>query len=138
VLRPDRLAAAAAVPRIASPLAGLFEGCLADPAFRAIVERDLRDGQHRNPTDRNYLTTTFFHHPDELRAEVAEACFTVEAVRGVEGSGWALPVLAVRWADPGRRAEILDVARAADTEPSLLGLHTNILAMGRATPGADR
>jgi SAM-dependent methyltransferase len=131
VLRPAGLLIAAAVPRFVSLLAGFFEGCLADPAFRAIVERDLRDGQHRNPTDRDYFTTTFFHHPDELRAEVAEAGFMVEAVLGVEGPGWTLPDLAVRWADPAQRAEILDVARAVESEPSLLGLHAHILAVGR-------
>jgi SAM-dependent methyltransferase len=135
VLRPAGLVVAATVPRFISLLAGFFEGCLADPAFRAIVEQDLRDGQHRNPTDQDYFTTTFFHHPDELRAEVTEAGFAVEAILGVEGPGWALPDLAVRWADPARRAEILAVARAVESEPSLLGLHAHILAVGRVAPG---
>jgi len=31
------------------------------------------------------------HHPNELRAEVAEAGFSVEAVLGVEGPGWRVP-----------------------------------------------
>jgi SAM-dependent methyltransferase len=134
VLRPAGLVVAAGVPRFASLLAGLFEGALRDPEFRAIVERDLVDGQHRNPTSRDYFTTAFFHHPDELRAEMAQAGFTVEAVLGVEGPGWALPDLAARWADPARRAEILAAARAIESEPSLLGLHAHVLAVGRVTP----
>jgi ubiquinone/menaquinone biosynthesis C-methylase UbiE len=136
VLRPAGLVFAVGVSRFASLLSGLFDGLLADPAFRAIVERDLADGQHRNPTSRDYFTTAFFHHPDELRAEVAEAGFAVEAVLGVEGPGWALPDLAARWADPARRAEILAAARAIEREPSLLGFHAHVLAVGRVGPGA--
>ena len=134
VLRPGGLVVAAGVSRFASLLSGLFDGFLADPAFREIVEQDLRDGQHRNPTSHDYFTTTFFHHPDELRREVAEAGFTVEAVLGVEGPGWALPDLSTRWTDPARRAEILEVARAVESEPSLLGFHAHILAAGRVAP----
>jgi SAM-dependent methyltransferase len=134
VLRPGGLLFAAGVSRFASLLSGLFDGFLADPAFREIVQRDLVDGQHRNPTSHDYFTTTFFHHPDELRAEVAEAGFGVEAVLGVEGPGWALPDLAVRWADPARRRDILAAARAVESEPSLLGLNAHLLAVGRVPP----
>jgi hypothetical protein len=90
--------------------------------------------EHRNPTSHDYFTTTFFHHPDELRAEVAEAGFSVEAVLGVEGPGWALPDLAARWADPARRHDILAAARAVESEPSLLGLNAHLLAVGRVPP----
>ena len=135
VLRPGGLLVAAAVSRFTSLLAGLFEGELAEPEFRAIVERDLVDGQHRNPTTRDYFTTTFFHHPEELRAEVSEAGFSVETLLGVEGPGWVLPDLAARWADPECRAEILGAARAVETEPSLLGFNAHILAVGRTVSG---
>jgi ubiquinone/menaquinone biosynthesis C-methylase UbiE len=55
VLRADGHVFAVGVSRFASLLSGLFEGLLSDPAFREIVERDLRDGQHRNPTSHDYL-----------------------------------------------------------------------------------
>ena len=131
VLRPGGVLLAAGISRFASLLSGLFDGLLADPAFREIVRQDLVDGQHRNPTSQDYFTTTFFHPPDELRAEVAEAGFTVEAMLGVEGPGWALADLSARWANPARRSEILAAARAVESEPSLLGFHAHILAVGR-------
>jgi SAM-dependent methyltransferase len=136
VLRPGGRVYAAGVSRFASLLSGIFDGFLADPAFRAIVERDLVDGQHRNPTSHDYFTTTFFHHPDELRAEVLDAGFSLDALLGVEGPAWALPDLAARWADPERRREILAAARAVESEPSLLGFHAHILAVGRVPAGA--
>ncbi len=136
VLRPGGLVFAAGVSRFASLLSGLFDGFLADPAFREIVQRDLVDGQHRNPTTQDYFTTTFFHHPDELLTEVVEAGFVVDTVLGVEGPGWALPDLAARWANPARRREILAAARAVESEPSLLGFHAHLLAIGRVPPAA--
>ena len=48
-----------------------------------ILERDLADGQHRNPTGKlDYFTTAYFHSPAELRAEAIEAGLRVEAKRG--------------------------------------------------------
>jgi SAM-dependent methyltransferase len=135
VLRPGGRLVAVAISRFASLLAGLFEGALADPDFAAIVERDLRDGQHRNPTDRDYFTTAFFHHPDELRAEVSEAGFAVEALLGIEGPGWMASDLPARWADAARRTELLSAARAVEAEPSLLGVSAHLAAIGRAPGG---
>ncbi len=97
-----------------------------------MVERDLRDGQHRNPTGRlDYFTTAFFHHPRELEAEMREAGLAVEAVFGIEGPGWLLPDVDARWADPARRARLLAAARAVEREPSLLGASAHLLALGR-------
>jgi SAM-dependent methyltransferase len=137
VLRPGGVLVAAAVSRFASLLAGLAEDLLGDPAYRAITEADLRDGQHRNPTDRDYFTTAFFHHPDELREELAEAGLGVEAILGVEGPGWMWPDLAERWADAARRRTLLEVARVIEAEPSLLGLHAHVLGVARRGPAPD-
>jgi SAM-dependent methyltransferase len=76
VLRPGGVLLTAAISRFASAFDGLCRGFLKDPAFAEIVRRDLTDGQHRNPTGRpEYFMDTFFHHPDELLAVVAEAGF---------------------------------------------------------------
>jgi len=132
VLRPGGLLVAAAVGRYASLLSGVAEGMLSDPEFAAIVARDLRDGQHRNPTGKDYFTTTFFHRPDELEAEVREAGFDLVDLLGVEGPGWLLPDLEQRWADPDERERLLQAARAIEREPSLLGLPPHLIAIGRA------
>ena len=68
VLRPGGVLVAAAISRFASTLDGLLRGYLDEPGFEAIVERDVRDGQHRNPTGRpEWFTTAFFHLPEESR-----------------------------------------------------------------------
>lgn len=79
VLRKDGYIFAVGISRFASLLDALDRGLLSDPEFMRIVQRDLMNGQHRNPTTKlSYFTTAFFHHPDELTAEVAEAGFQVE------------------------------------------------------------
>ncbi len=131
VLGPGGLLFAAAVSRYASLLSGVADNLLGDPDFAAIVARDLRDGQHRNPTDKDYFTTTFFHRPDELAAEVREAGFDLIELLGVEGPGWLLPDLEQRWADPAERERLLQAARAVESEPTLLGLPPHLIAIGR-------
>lgn len=133
MVRPGGPVVAVGISRFASLCDGLASNFLDDPEFVQIVERDLTDGQHRNPSNHpGYFTTAFFHHPDELRAEVREAGLAIEDVVGIEGPGWWL----VRdfhqwWDDHARRERLLGVARAVEREPSLLGLGPHIMAIAR-------
>jgi SAM-dependent methyltransferase len=128
VLRPGGRLMAVAVCRFASLLDGVYRDWLGDPEFRPIVERDLADGQHRNPDPvgrPEFFTTAYFHTPDGLAEEVEGAGFAGTAVYGVEGPGWPLRE---GWADPRRREHILFAARAAEREPSLTGFSPHLIA----------
>jgi SAM-dependent methyltransferase len=133
VVRPGGIVAVAAVNRFASLFDGLARGFLLDPEFRRIVDRDIVDGQHRNPHDRpHWFTTAYFHHPDGLRAEAEDAGLTVLDLVGVEGlAGW-LPHLAPTWDTSAGRDMILSAARQVESEPALLGLSPHLLAVTRA------
>jgi SAM-dependent methyltransferase len=132
VLRPGGLVFVAAISRFASLLDGLSREYLGDPAFRRIVERDLRDGQHRNPEQRpHWFTTAYFHHPDELCREAVDAGLEHVATLGVEGvAGWLHPLLD-DWDDPAVRDTILFAARATEAEPSVLGASAHLLMVCR-------
>lgn len=131
VVRPGGVIAAAAISRFASTYDGLLRGFLEDPRFEEIVERDVREGQHRNPTGRpEWFTTAYFHHPEELRHEVIEVGFRVEALVGIEGPGWVLPDLDSWLEDSPRRSRLLDAIRRVETEPSLLGATAHIFVVG--------
>jgi SAM-dependent methyltransferase len=132
VLRPGGRLFAAAISRWASALDGLARDLLQDPQFALIVEQDLRDGQHRNPTERlDYFTTAYFHRPEELAAEVHAAGLALDGVYGLEGPGWILPDVAERMGDAYRRASLLRVARMMETEPSVLGSSAHLLAVAQ-------
>jgi SAM-dependent methyltransferase len=132
VVGPDGVVFAAAITRFASLFDGLAREFLFDPEFRPIVERDLREGQHRNPQRRpHWFTTAYFHHPEELRAELERADLEVVELLGVEGlAGW-LPQLGQRWQDSADRELIVWSARVIEAEPSLLGLSGHLLAVAR-------
>lgn len=132
VLRPGGVLLAAAISRFASALDGIKERYLFDPDFAAIVERDLADGRHVNPTGKpEYFMDTHFHHPDELRGEVEKAGFEVDGVFGIEGPGWLAADFDVWWDRPSRKARLLHLARRLESEPALLGLSAHLLAAAR-------
>jgi SAM-dependent methyltransferase len=131
VLRPQGVVIAAAISRFASLLDGLRQAFLAEPEFVEIVDRDLREGQHRNPMPAEHpewFTTAFFHHPDELAAELRDAGLAVEALLGVEGPGWLFPD---RWHEPAQREAVMRAARAVEGEAALRAVSAHLLAIGR-------
>ncbi len=132
VVHPGGLVFAAAISRFASTYDGLFRGFLDDPEFEEVVERDVREGQHRNPAGRpGWFTTAYFHLPQELREEATEAGLSVEALVSIEGLGWLVPDLEARLEDRGRRAKLLEVIRRLESESSLLGASSHLLVVGR-------
>jgi SAM-dependent methyltransferase len=132
VLKPGGWLFAAGISRCSSALDGLARDLLQDPRFVAIVEQDLRDGQHRNPTDRpDYFTTAYFHRPDELAEEGRAAGLSVIGVYGIEGPGWILPDISERMADRAGRAALMDVARMLETEPAAVGTSAHLLLIAR-------
>ena len=129
VVRPGGPIFAVGISRFTSLFDGLSAGFLDDPVFERIVERDLREGQHRNPDSRpGYFTTAFFHHPDELQAEIREAGLAIVETVGIEGPGWWLPRdFAAWWDDAARRERLL----AAVREPSVLGMGPHRMVVAR-------
>jgi hypothetical protein len=123
---------AAAISAFASTYDGLTRGFLGEPGFEEIVERDVREGQHRNPPGRpDWFTTAFFHRPEELLDEVQEAGFALDALLAVEGPGSALADVNEWLDDPERQELLLRATRRVETEPSVLGASAHLLAVAR-------
>ena len=128
VLRPGGRLMAMAISRCASLLDGLYRDWLDDPVFRPIVDRDLADGQHRNPDPAGrpeFFTTAYFHSAEGLAEEVRQSGFDEVEVYGVEGPGWPLDR---EWADSRRHEQILFAARAVETDPSVIGFSHHFIA----------
>jgi ubiquinone/menaquinone biosynthesis C-methylase UbiE len=132
VLDASGVLVVAAVSRYASALDGLARQLATDPAFVRMRDRDLRDGQHRNDSGRpDYFTTAYFHRPEDLRQELETAGCQDVGVFGVEGPGWIVSDFDRRWADPALQADIMNVARAVESEPSIVGASAHLLGTGR-------
>jgi ubiquinone/menaquinone biosynthesis C-methylase UbiE len=130
VLKPGGLLFAVGISRFGSTMDGLRMGYLKDDRFAEIVEKDLRDGQHRNPTnDPRYFTDTFFHHPDELRAEVTDAGFAVTGLFGIQGPLWLLPDFDEWWERTQLRERVLKIARLLECEPAVMGINAHLMVV---------
>ncbi len=137
VVRPDGIVVGAAISRFASLIDGFNLCLMADPGFVAIVEEDLRSGQHRNPDQHEkWFTTAYFHHPDELTPEMTEGGLIPELVAAVEGPAQTVGTALDEWlADSHRREVLLKFLAKVETEPSIIGATGHILAVGRRPPG---
>ncbi|HWO36643.1 MAG TPA: methyltransferase domain-containing protein [Candidatus Acidoferrum sp.] len=132
VLRNGGFVWAAAISRFASLLDSLCRGFFDDADFVPILDRDLAEGQHRNPTGNlNYFTQAFFHLPDELANELTEAGFELIELVAVEGPGWLASEFDQIWNIPEQRVRLLAGLRKVEHEPALLGASSHILAIGR-------
>ena len=138
VVRAKGVVIGAAISRFASLIDGLNLGLLAEPGFAAIVDDDLRTGQHRNPERREkWFTTAYFHHPDELSPEMTEAGLEPELVAAVEGPAQTVGPALEEWlADPRLRSTLLAFLAKVEAEPATIGSTGHLLAVGRKpSPG---
>jgi len=125
VLRSTGVLLAVAISRYAGSIAGLVTERVWDPAFLAGCRVEIESGLRHHPeaararADARSIDSAYFHHPDELAREVRAAGFEVDAVLGILGPSWMVPNLEASFADPARRAVILELARLFEREPAL-------------------
>ncbi len=74
--------------------------------------------------------TAFCHRPGELREEMGEAGLTVMDLVSVEGPAFILGDLDARMADPVDRSVTLEVSRAIERVPELVGFGPHLIATG--------
>ncbi len=122
---------AVGISRFASTIDGLVSGYFLDPVFQEIVKGDLETGQHRNPSNNPaYFMDTYFHHPDELKSEVASAGIDVSSVVAVEGISYLIKDIDKNWEIDENRAFLLKIIDKVESEPSLIGASPHIMCIG--------
>ncbi|WP_055590944.1 class I SAM-dependent methyltransferase [Peterkaempfera griseoplana] len=132
VARPGGLVVAATINRWAGLHDLLNQGRYFDAATQARVHATVDDGRTRSIGPEATFTTAYFHRPDEVPAEFAEAGLVTTGQYGVEGAAWLMGDV-VEWLDdPARRAMALDAVRRTESEPSLLGVSSHLLTAATA------
>jgi ubiquinone/menaquinone biosynthesis C-methylase UbiE len=119
------------ISRFASTIDGLMTGNFRDPEFQKIIQGDLRDGRHRNPTDNlAYFMDTYFHHPKELQGEVAGAGFKVVGLLAIEGISYMMKDFEENWNDKGYRDYLIELLSKIEGELCLIGASPHIMCVG--------
>jgi ubiquinone/menaquinone biosynthesis C-methylase UbiE len=130
VLKPGGYLFAVGISRFASTIDGLVSGYFLDPLFRKIMRQDLETGQHHNPTNNPaYFMESFFHHPDELKAEVASVGFEIAGFFAVEGFSYMLKDFAENGKVESYREFLLDIIARLEQEPSLIGASPHLMCV---------
>jgi SAM-dependent methyltransferase len=128
VARAGGVLCAALISRFASTLSMLLD-FLDEAGFEEIVERDLAEGVHLNPSRRaGWFTTAYFHHPDEIGAELAAAGWEKAVVVAIEGPAAMLEDVDDHLDDPEHRERLLRAIRRIEADPSVLGATSHLLA----------
>jgi SAM-dependent methyltransferase len=132
VCRAGGVVAGACITRHAPLLNTVARGTIADDAIWANVQDETRSGRRVARERRNSpFPDAWFHLPEELAAEFADAGLEVELLAGVEGLGRFVPDLDAWLADPPRRERLLEIARLAESDPHVLAVSPHVLAVGR-------
>lgn len=138
VVVPGGLVVAAAIGRYAAWNDGLRKNWLSREEFARVVDGGLRDGRHRNDDGRpDLFTTAYFHQPAELTGEMSEAGLDQVGVLGVELTGWLVGALDELLAGPSEVQALLAWLRPLESEPSLLGASSHLLALARRPREAE-
>lgn len=145
--RDDRLSALSEARRVAKDGGRLFAAAISRfaalldmlvrldtlhlPDVLEVASHAVQTGEFRGVA--SGFTSAYFHHDDELLAELEAAGFEDAQVFNVEGPGVLVPDFEARWGDPERREAMLAAARLTEREPGLSGASSHLLGVARAT-----
>jgi SAM-dependent methyltransferase len=125
---PGGVIAAATISRYAGLYDTLLRGRYLDPRVRQITDTEVVTGVHE-PFDQDLFTLAYFHHPDEVVDEFADAGLTPAVRYALEGGSW-LFVDRDGWLEGDERtAALLEALRSVEQEPSLFGITAHLLTV---------
>jgi hypothetical protein len=133
VTRPGGTVVAKALSRFYPVFEDFAAGLQSSPGWLERTTRFLADGQYRNPGgDPSRFTTGYFHRPEELIREVADAGLELVAFVAPSGIVKLFPGLSESLDTEEGRGNVTSLLALLEAEPSLTGASQNFLAIARA------
>ncbi|HKR05915.1 MAG TPA: class I SAM-dependent methyltransferase [Bacteroidia bacterium] len=130
VLKKGGIIFCAAISRYASMMDGFTRNLVADKNFISIMQQDLANGNHVNPTGKfDYFTTSYFHHPHELKSEIEEAGLQFQKTLPVESFGWLVPGFSNKWKDTEFKELLLQTIKQVENDETLIGISAHLLGI---------
>jgi len=132
VLKPGGAMLGFAINHSVSTLTGLLNGMIHDDQFYSMCMDELKTGLHNPPAAwPGILPEAFFHKPNELLDEVAEAGFTDVELFAVEGMIWLDAKYFESRSDPKKKAAMMNLLTATEQSPELLCFSPHMMICGR-------
>jgi hypothetical protein len=104
-----------------------LKGLLDSPRVLADLARSVDTGLSQDPaTVADGSFWAYFHRPDELHEELAEAGFGEIELIAVEGYAWLLGDLDARMTNP---EPLLQAIRLTESDPSMLGCSAHVIGI---------
>ncbi|MEN3540337.1 class I SAM-dependent methyltransferase [Microbispora sp. ZYX-F-249] len=128
VVRPGGLVAAATINRYAAVHDTIHLGLYTQEPERRAAHAAVTDGVMLSP---GHGFSAYFHDPDEIVGEFADAGLPGAERYGLEGAFWLYGDVGDWLDDPERRRLMLDAQRALERVPSLLGVSGHLLTLAR-------
>jgi len=133
ILRAGGTALGFAITRAASTLAALNTGMIHDPRIFKMCTSALASGAHDAPEGlQGILSQAYYHTPSELEEEFASSDFKVMGIHAVEGMAWMDSSFFQSWADPHRKARLLELIALTEQDTTLLPLSPHIMIAATA------
>lgn len=130
LLKSGGLLMVATISKYASLLDGIIRGFSADPHYMDLVESAIEDGRHgHEQLEPQYFTTAFFHHPDEIQAEIEEANFDFKQTLPIEGPAAFIRDFDAVWDDEVQRERLLKITRKIEHDPYILGTSSHSMSI---------
>ncbi|MFC6084767.1 class I SAM-dependent methyltransferase [Sphaerisporangium aureirubrum] len=126
--RPGGVVAAATINRHAAVLDTVYLGLYQHEPERQAAHSAAADGIMFSP---GHGFTAYFHHPDDVPGEFADAGLPAAARHGLEGAFWLYGDVGEWLDDPARRELLLGAQRSMESDPSLLGVSGHMLTVAR-------
>ncbi|MFI6792996.1 class I SAM-dependent methyltransferase [Nonomuraea sp. NPDC050383] len=123
-VRPGGLVAAATINRHAAVHDTVYLGDYLGERERQAAHAAATDGIMFSP---GHGFTAYFHDPDEVPGEFADAGLPEARRYGLEGAFWLYGDIDDWLDDPERRTLLLDAQRSMESVPSLLGVSGHML-----------
>lgn len=120
----------ACISRFASCVDGFQFGLVNDRQFRAILDQDLRTGDHVNTTGNpQYFTNAHLHLPEEIEEEVKLGGFSECCLYAVEGVGSIIPNIEEKMKDGEFRDYLMKKVAETEEERSIIGMSSHFIGI---------
>lgn len=130
ILKPGGKIFSVGITKFASLLDGFANKFILDPIFQQIVMADLKNGQHRNPSNvEHYFTTAYFHDPNELLIEHVDTGFNELKLIAIEGPFGHINSINEFLKQSDQLKLFLEFSRKIEKEMTLMGSSSHIMVI---------